>query len=169
VIIYMIQWGGARYHPGPVNLLEPLLLLAVGICAGVLVLPLLERLVPRARGALKSWRRKRRRRRAAANVELRARTMMSELCPHGWRAEITLFEHADPDDPDQLGRRAKPARVKLEWTELRDESGTPAVMRQVWAPTVALEAMVADRRTAETLEQIEQGAMAEGAFWPDPE
>ena len=167
----MIQWGGARYHPGPVNLLEPLLLLAVGICAGVVVLPLLERVVPRARGALKRWRRRHRRRRPEGNVELRARTMMSELCPHGWRAEIILVEHDGPGHPDELGRPAKSARVKLEWTELRDESGVPAVMRQVWAPTVgeALEAMVADRRTDETLEQIEQGAMAEGAFWPDPE
>lgn len=167
----MIQWGGERYHPGPVNLLEPLLVLAVGICGGVLLLPLLERFVPRVRGAFRSWRRRRRLRRAAANVELRTRTMMSELCPHGWRAEITLFEHPDPEDRDELSPRPTPARVKLEWTELRDESGAPAVMRQVWAATVgdALEAMVADRRTDETLEQIEQGAMAEGAFWPDPE
>ena len=42
-------------------------------------------------------------------------------------------------------------------------------MRRVWAPTIgeALEAMVADRRTDETLEQIEQGAVADGALWPD--
>jgi hypothetical protein len=43
------------------------------------------------------------------------------------------------------------------------------VIRRVWAPTIgeALDAMVADRRTDETLEQIEQGAVADGALWPD--
>lgn len=42
-------------------------------------------------------------------------------------------------------------------------------MRRVWAPTIgeALDAMVADRRTDETLEEIEQGAAADGALWPD--
>jgi hypothetical protein len=37
------------------------------------------------------------------------------------------------------------------------------------APTIneALDAMVADRRTDETLEQIEHGAAADGAWWPD--
>ena len=42
-------------------------------------------------------------------------------------------------------------------------------MQRVWARTVgeALEAMVADRRTDETLEQIERGAVADGALWPD--
>jgi hypothetical protein len=170
VIIYMIQWGGERYHPGPVNLLQPLVLLLVGVCVGVVLVPLLERIVPRARRAVRSWRGRRRRLRAAATAELRSRTFMSELCPHGWRAQITLFEHtvADQAEPDLP---SYPARVKLEWTELRDEAGTPAVMRQVWAPTIgaALEAMVADRRTDETLEQIEQGAVADGALWPDPE
>jgi hypothetical protein len=121
--------------------------------------------------AVRGWRGRRRRLRAAANGELRARTMMSELCPHGWRARIMLFEHPERDDDYGSESAPKPARVKLEWTELRDESGTPAVMREVWAPTVggALDAMVADRRTDETLEQIEQGAVADGALWPDPD
>jgi len=168
----MVQWGGEKYHPGPINLLQPLALLLVGVFAGVLLVPLLERIVPRGRRAVRGWRGRRRRLRAAATAELRARTMMSELCPHGWRAQITLFEHPDPEEPDELeASPPRPARVKLEWTELRDERGTPAVMRQVWAPTIggALEAMVADRRTDETLEQIEQGAVADGALWPDPE
>ncbi len=54
------------------------------------------------------------------------------------------------------------SRVALDWAELEDESGEPAVLRRVWAPTIveALEAMVADRQTDETLEQIEQGAAA---------
>jgi hypothetical protein len=92
--------------------------------------------------------------RAAAGAELRARTLMSELCPHGWRAQINLAEGSG---------------VALDWAELEDESGQPAVLRRVWAPTIveALDAMVADRRTDETLEQIEQGATAEGTLWPD--
>ncbi|MGH2870415.1 MAG: hypothetical protein ACRDNK_22960 [Solirubrobacteraceae bacterium] len=152
-------------------IIQPLLVLAVGVCAGVLLAPLLERIVPRAGPALFGWRRRRRALRAAANAELRARTTMSELCPHGWRAQIVLFEHAELEDDPESGSAPNPARVKLEWTELRDATGTPAVMRQVWAPTIrgALDAMVADRRTDETLEQIEQGAVADGARWPDPD
>lgn len=44
-----------------------------------------------------------------------------------------------------------------------------AEVRRVWAPTIgeALDAMVADRRTDETLQQIEQAAHADGALWPD--
>jgi hypothetical protein len=92
---------------------------------------------------------------------------MSELCPQGWRAQITLFGPADvlPADAPE-GERA---RVALDWAELEDGSGRVAVARRVWAPTIgeALEAMVADRRTDETLEQIERGAVAYGAPWPD--
>jgi hypothetical protein len=152
-------------------IIGPLLLLAVGVCAGVLLVTLTKRIVARARQAVRGVRGRRRRLRAAANGELRARTMMSELCPHGWRAQIMLFEHPEREDECGSDSAPKPARVKLEWTELRDESGTPAVMREVWAPTVgaALDAMVADRRTDETLEQIEQGAVADGALWPDPD
>ncbi|MGB9182932.1 MAG: hypothetical protein WCB67_02620 [Solirubrobacteraceae bacterium] len=151
--------------------IQPLLLLAVGVCAGVLVVTLLERIVPHVGQRFRGWRGQRRSLHTAANAELRARTMMSELCPHGWRAQIMLFEHPELDGDYGAESIPNPARVKLEWTELRDERGTPAVMRQVWAPTVgaALDAMVADRRTDETLEQIEQGAVADGALWPDPD
>lgn len=163
----MIQWGGERYNPGPVNLLDPLLLLAVGALAGVVLVPALEYLVPRIRQRVRARRRRRRRLHAAATAELRSRAVMSELCPHGWRAQITLFEHPDPDGHGD----ARADRVHLEWIELRDESGAPAVMRELWAPTVgtALEAMVCDRRTDETLEQIELGAVWEGARWPETE
>ena len=110
-----------------------------------------------------------RRRRTPEGVlssELHSRAHMSELCPHGWRAQITLFHDPERDGTDD---GARPDRVRLEWTELRDESGAPAVMRELWAPTVgaALEAMVADRRTDETLEQIELGAVWDGAHWPE--
>ena len=164
--VFMIQWGGERYHPGPVSLLDPLLLLAIGVLAGVVLVPLLEQLAPRVRRRVRARLRRRRMLEAAATAELRARAVMSELCPHGWRAQITLFEHPDPDGFDDA---ARPDRVRLEWTELRDESGAPAVMRELWAPTVggALEAMVADRQTDEALEQIELGAVWDGARWPE--
>ncbi|MGI9184733.1 MAG: hypothetical protein ACR2GZ_07185 [Solirubrobacteraceae bacterium] len=152
-------------------IIQPLLVLAVGVCAGVALVALLERIVPGAGRALRGWRGRRRSSPAPANDELHARAMMSELCPHGWWAQIMLFEHAELADEREPRSVPEPGRVKLEWTELRDESGTPAVMRQVWAPTIggALEAMLADRRTDETLEQIEQGAVADGALWPDPD
>jgi hypothetical protein len=96
---------------------------------------------------------------------------MSELCPFGWQAQITISEGTGPVDPDADGGAvaAAPARVALDWIELSAAGGRPAVMRRVWADTVseALEAMVADRLTDETLEQIEQGAAADGALWPD--
>ena len=164
MLVFMIQWGGARYHPGPVNLLQPLALIAAGVIAGVVLVPLLERWVPAVRRRVRTRLRRRGALRAAATSEQRSRAVMSELCPHGWRADITLFEHPDTDE-------LRPARVRLTWTELRDERGTPAVMRELWAPTVneALQQMVSDRRTDETLEAIEQAAVFEGADWPEPD
>jgi hypothetical protein len=161
----MVQFGGALAHSGRGNLVEPLVLILIVVCAGVLAVPLLGLLVSRSRGGLRSWLRERRRLRAAANAELRSRALMSELCPHGWRAQITLLGEADAQR--QGGPRD---HVALDWTELEDESGAAAVMRRVWAPTIgeALDAMIADRRTDETLEQIEHGAVADGALWPDP-
>jgi hypothetical protein len=167
VLVLMVQFDGARLHPGRVNLLEPLVLLVFVVCVGLITVPLLGLLVSRSRGARRSWLGKRRRLRAAANAEARARALMSELCPHGWQAQITLFG-SDEEQP-RTAPSGEPARVALDWTELQVQGGRPAVMRRVWAPTIgeALDAMVADRRTDETLEQIEQGAVADGALWPD--
>jgi hypothetical protein len=167
VLTYLVQFGGARFHPGSVSLLAPLAMIGFVICVGAVVVPLLGIVVSGTRGLMRSRRARRRRLRAAAGAEIRARAMMSELCPHGWQAQITMVA-GDADEPPTAagGNRAL---VALDWTELRDDSGRPAVMRRVWAPTIneALDAMVADRRTDETLEQIEQGAVAEGARWPD--
>ncbi len=169
VLTTAVQSGNAMLHGGPVNLWEPLALIAFVVCLGALAVPLLGVVVSAARGALHARRGRHRRLRAMAAAEERARAMMSELCPYGWRAQITLFADADPNDHRPLTPDGRRARVALDWTELRDESGRPAVMRRVWATTVAeaLEAMVADRRTDETLEQIERGAVADGALWPD--
>jgi len=162
----MVQ-GGVRFDPGPVNLLEPLALLAFIVVVALVVVPVLQLFGLRSRGALRSRLGKRRRARAAANAEVRARALMSELCPYGWRAQITLFETGDAERGGAPNEAQ--ARVALDWTELEGGSGRPAVMRRVWAATIAeaLDAMVADRRTDETLEQIEHGAVADGIWWPD--
>jgi hypothetical protein len=167
VLTYLVQFGGARFHPGHVSLLAPLALVGFVICVGAVVVPLLGIVVSGGRSALRSWRGRRRRLHAAASAEMRARAMMSELCPHGWRAQITMCSGDDEETPKTADGR--PARVVLDWMELRDHGGQPAVVRRVWAGTIgeALEGMVADRRTDETLEQIEQGAVANGALWPD--
>jgi hypothetical protein len=159
-----MQYG---VRPGPASLLEPLLLIVAGACAGALLLPLTRTVVTRVRAVIRSRRVARRRLRAAATAETRARAMMSELCPYGWHARITLLEGAiDPEGNVAGGSRP---RVALDWTELSPETGRPAVMRRVWADSIggALQAMFADRRTDETLEQIEQGAVADGVLWPD--
>ena len=143
------------------SLLAPLALIGFVVCLGAVAVPLLGLAVSGTRGLVRAGRARRRRVRAAASAEMRARAMMSELCPHGWRATITMVSGPGEDG----GRR----RVALDWTEVQDASGRPAVMRRVWAATIgeALDAMVADRRTDETLEQIEQGAVADGVLWPD--
>ena len=148
----------------------PLALIALVIGVGAVVVPLLGVTVSGAWRLARGWRRRRRRRDAAIRAEARARALMGELCPHGWRAQITLFADDDPDDHRPLTRDGRRARVALDWTELSDASGRPAVMRRVWATTVAeaLEAMVADRRTDEALEQIELRATLDGADWPVP-
>jgi hypothetical protein len=167
VLVFMVQCGNACFGAAHASLLEPLAVLAFVICGGLLVVPLLGLLVSRSRGARRDWRRKRRRLRAAATAETRARALMGELCPHGWRAQITLLGPDDEQPP--TGPNGEPARVAVDWTELGDVSGRPAVIRRVWAPTIgeALDAMVADRRTDVTLEQIEHGAGADGDLWPD--
>jgi hypothetical protein len=170
VLTFGVQFGGARFHPGPASMVGPVVLVLVGALAGAIILAVVTLAASRWRRTVGSWRTRRRLRKQAATAEVRARALMSELCPFGWRAQITMFETGDEaESPPQLVH-GRPARVALDWTEFRDETGRPTVIRRVWAATIgeALEAMVADRRTDETLEQIEQGAVADGAHWPDP-
>jgi hypothetical protein len=108
-----------------------------------------------------------RRRRRAAPVEdqWRALVVMGELCPHGWQAQVTLYGWGAPVPAD-----APPSRVplvELEWKQFEEESGRVAVVRRVWAPTIAeaLQLMVDDRRTDLTLEQIEQAAADDELWW----
>lgn len=157
-----VQLGGARFHPGQVSLIVPFILVAFVIFVGALVVPIIALAVSTCRAAVSTWRGRQRRPHASETGEMHARAMMSELCPYGWRAQITIVSRGQRPDGRVGG-------VALDWTELQDASGRPAVMRRVWAPTIgdALDAMVADRRTDETLEQIERGAVAEGVLWPD--
>jgi hypothetical protein len=140
--------------------------IAIALVA-VILLKLTVIWLPKLCRLLGARRRRTRRMRAAATAEARARSLMSELCPHGWRAQITLFGPGDEMPPDAPGGNR--ALVALDWAELEEERGRVAVVRRVWAPTIgdALEAMIADRRTDETLEQIEQSAVADGTLWPD--
>jgi hypothetical protein len=161
----MVQFGGERFHPGRVSLLDPVILIGIVAGLGVTVLPLLTVIVKRTRTTVRARRAERRRLRSAAGAERRARAMMSELCPHGWKAQITIYEGPEWQLEEGLER----GRVSLDWAELEPGTGRALVLRHVSAASVgeALDAMVAGRRTDETLEQIEQGAASEGALWPD--
>jgi hypothetical protein len=151
---FLVQYFAGHYYRGPSLTLADVGLVALVLAGAAVAVEILGRIVPLIRAALRARRNKRRRLRAAAGAEVRARALMAELCPQGWRAQITLFDAGG---------------VALDWAELEDDGGRVAVVRRVWAPTIAeaLEAMVADRRTDETLEQIERGASGHDAAWPD--
>jgi hypothetical protein len=159
VLALLVQFG-ARPHAG--SLVGPLLLIGVCVAVAGLLFPVVRLAVSQARAKLGGWRRVG----SEIGAERRARTMMSELCPHGWRAELTLYEGRAVTESGDPVR----APVALDWHELRSGGGEPAVVRRVWGSSIveALEAMVADRRTDVALEQIELRASADGASWPDP-
>jgi hypothetical protein len=163
---FMVQGAYLPLHGRGPSTLTIALFTVVGILV-VIGGKLLALLVAHGRRRRRAWLRRRRRLYAAANAESRARALMSELCPQGWRAQLTLFGPSDELPPDAPDRDR--ARVALDWAELEDDHGRVAVIRRVWARSIdeALEAMVADRRTDETLEQIERGAVAEDTPWPD--
>jgi hypothetical protein len=162
----MVQGAYLPLHGRGPSVVTIVLFVVVGILA-VVGGKLLAVLIARGRRRRRAWLGRRRRLYAAANAESRARALMSELCPQGWRAQITLFGPSDELPPDAPDRDR--ARVALDWAELEDDHGRVAVIRRVWARSIdeALDAMVADRRTDETLEQIERGALAEDTPWPD--
>jgi hypothetical protein len=93
---------------------------------------------------------------------------MDELCPYGWQAEIIVFSSAEALPPE--APNPERVRVALDWAPLHPHTlPENIVVRRIWAETVnsALEAMVADRITDDTLQQIEMRALADGAEWPD--
>jgi hypothetical protein len=114
--------------------------------------------------AIGVYLRRRQRRPKPVADQWQALAVMGELCPYGWRAQITLYGWGAPVPAD-----APPSRVplvELEWIQY-DEPGHVAVARRVWAPTIgqALQAMVDDRQTDIALEQIEQAATDEDTWW----
>jgi len=141
--------GGNAPSPWYESLLIGLLIAAMTV-ACVLIFIYLRRRSRRARPVADQWQ---------------ALTVMGELCPHGWQAQITLYGWGAPVPAD-----APPSRVplvELEWRQFDEESGRVAVARRVWAPTIgeALQMMVDDRRTDITLEQIEQAAEDDDEVW----
>jgi hypothetical protein len=100
----------------------------------------------------------RRRNRGAEPVtdQWKALAVMGELCPHGWKVQITLYGWGAPVPEDAPSWRVP--LVEVEWKQFEEDSEHIAVTRRVWAPTIeqALQTMVEDRRTEVTLEQIEK-------------
>jgi hypothetical protein len=141
--------GGSTYAPSWETVLVALLIGALA-AACVPIFIHLRRDQRRAKPVADQWQ---------------ALAVMGELCPHGWQAQITLYGWGAPVPAD-----APPARaplIELEWKQFDEEPGRVAVARRTWAPTIgeALQAMVDDRRTDMTLEQIEQAAEEEEDVW----
>jgi hypothetical protein len=145
-----------RVGPGPSP--ATIGLIALVVCVPVIASMIVVLLAGWSRRSIRRRRGNLGRLRAANLLEARSRALMSELCPHGWRAQITIFGEDDELPPQAPAGES--SRVALDWAEIQDETGDVAVVRRVWAASVAeaLEAMVADRRMDVTLEQIERGA-----------
>ena len=118
--------------------------------------------------AMAIYLRGRQRRPRPVSDQWQALAVMGELCPHGWQAQITLYGWGAPIPAD-----APPSRVplvELEWKQFEEEPGRVAVVRRVWAPTIgeALQAMIDDRRTDLTFEEIERAAAeGDGPGWEE--
>jgi hypothetical protein len=98
--------------------------------------------------------RRQRRRPAPVHDQWQAFAAMGELCPHGWRAQITVYGRGAPT-PEDLGPTRLPP-VELEWAEFDRESRQVAGVRRFSARTIggALQMMVDDRRTDVELAQL---------------
>lgn len=104
--------------------------------------------------AILVWQRRRKRRPPRVTDQWGALVAMGDLCPAGWRAEITLR-----GGESTLHRDATPA-VALNWKLYEDAGARVVVSRGVRADTIggALQMMVDDRRLDVMLEQIERSA-----------
>ncbi len=164
MLAFWVQHLDTPWHAEHANLLAPVLMIVGGAVVGLALIPLVRITRRRLLLLLRGWRARRRNRRSHAMAEIRARAMMSELCPYGWSAQITLFDGARGADEEP-----PPDVVALDWIELGEDRSRPKVLRRVWAPTIAqaLGAMVLDRQTDAALEQIELQATADGADWLD--
>ncbi len=143
---------GGSPHPLPAHDTAVVMLLMVAMAA--------------ASAALYIYLHRRSRWVAPVSDEWRAQAVMGELCPHGWQAQLTLYGWGAPVPADAPPSRAP--LVELEWRQFEEESGKVLVARRVWATSIgeALQAMVEDRRTDLTLEQIEHATSElEGLGW----
>jgi hypothetical protein len=167
VLAFAIQFGLGDHPSKASGLVAFEMLLGFSVAGGLLLL-FLRATVPRLRRAIRARVTRRRRLRAAATSETRSRMQMDELCPHGWQAQIIVYSReedlpSEAPDPERV-------RVALDWAQLEPGiSPETIVVRRVWGESVtqALEAMVADRTTDETLARIELHALADGVEWPD--
>lgn len=108
-------------------------------------------------GAIFIWQRPRRRP-ARVTDQWSALAAMGELCPDGWKAEITF--HGPGAAPARGAAASGEDLVVVDWKLYEPDSDRVAVERRVLADTIddALRAMVDDRRLDVALEQIEQSA-----------
>jgi hypothetical protein len=163
MVTVMAQLAGST-RAERVDPIGALAVVVLAICGAAFVVGLGTRLMPRVHRTVRDRHAHRRRAHAAAVAEVRARAMMDALCPHGWRAEIKLIDLTARARSDEAQHP-----VALDWTAFEHADSRDGIVRRVWASSIreALDAMVADRRTDATLQQIEQAALAEGARWPD--
>jgi hypothetical protein len=145
--------GGHAQTPAYETLLVVLVIVAMA-AAAVLIVIYLRRRSRRPKPVADQWS---------------ALVVMGELCPEGWQAQITLYGWGAPVPAD--APRGRTPLVELEWKQFEEDTGRVIVARRVWAVTIgeALQAMVDDRRTDITLEQIEQAAAESGddTLWSD--
>jgi hypothetical protein len=115
--------------------------------------------------AIGSYLRRRYRQPKSVSDQWQALSVMGELCPLGWQAEITVYGGGAPVPDDAPSLPVVP--VELEWKQFDASPGQVVVTRRVWAPSIpeALQTMVVDRQTDLTLEQIERAAAADGEVW----
>jgi hypothetical protein len=138
-----VQGGPPNGHvPGQ----DTLLVIAVSVALAV------------ALAAVVLYLRRSQRRARPVRDEWAALAVMGELCPHGWKAQVTIYGWGAPVPDDAPASRVP--LVELEWSQYDEQTGQVAVARRVWAPSIAeaLQVMVEDRRTDLSLELIEQEA-----------
>jgi hypothetical protein len=167
VLAFAWQFGLGN-HPTRGSLLPAFLMIGAFASVAGILLGILSPSLPALRRRLGARRRRQQHLATQASAELRLRLQMDELCPDGWQAQITLFSAAEQLPPE--APNPERTRVALDWAQLAPDMTADTVMiRRVWAETVtlALGAMVADRVTEETLTEIEQLALSEGAEWPE--
>ena len=84
-----------------------------------------------------------------------AQVAMGELCPQGWRAQITLYGWGAPLPDDAPPSRVPP--VELEWQRYDEDGLKVGPTRHMWARSIpqVLQLMVDDRNAEELLEQLE--------------